>query len=167
MRLLSMLLTALKNTLLQAIDLVLSVFFAPFRAAVPRGHSAVPPPPDVAKDIKAAISAVHRPPPAPNSARSHQETRALAILAMAAARVERNDLAARTHAARLPPALQTWVSSLEVPELRRVIAARTAGVVEHLTGKAIAGVPPVELIRPLRAPDEAVSDPDEVNTIRP
>lgn len=164
MHLLMLILTSLKAAFLAITGLLFSFFLAPSRALRPQGRSAVPPPPAVADEIGATSRYAPRPSSrsiAPSITQTQDE--AVQAIQLAAARIRGDVDATKTNAERLPTAIRGWVESLPTPELRRMIRARTAGVVAHIAGEtAIPGVRPLHLPVPAPIDADVAADMDDL-----
>ena len=164
MRLLLLILAALKTAFLAITDFLFSFFLAPSRALRPQGRSVVAPPPAVADEIGATPRPAPCPSPqsmAPSLSRTQEE--AVRVIQLAAARITGDVKAATTNAERLPTLIRAWAETLQVTELRRLIGARTSGVSAHLAGeKMIPGVRPLHPLAPAPVEVDAVADMDDI-----
>lgn len=155
MGLLRAIFAGLKNTLAAALDAIWWIVTAPARLFMPGpGRSAVPPPPDVAKQIADAIAQTDEleaarasglvPPSGPPAAGYAGK-----IMRWAAATVADRHGTAERISATLPAGLRTWTLGLTNDQARSLLNARIAGISAHIDGSApIDGVRP--LVRPVR-----------------
>jgi hypothetical protein len=146
MRILGMLLAALKNALVGLIDFGWWLITWPVRAMTPQGRSAVDRPGLKADDVRQAIAAAAaKPAPDMAMAMPSRDQIAARVLRWAVATVQSRQGSAEQIAMGLPPSVRTWLQNLTTADAEKLVRARVSGVSAHLDGTdEIEDMPPLK-----------------------